>query len=116
MERRDKVLLEVIYKGHACLPCHYMDKAVQEVVPRYDGRVEYRRVCISESREAKRRFVELSIAVYGEEAFRRHLKLAPVPSLFIDGKLAFDVIPPRQALEEAIEAALAGHPPGHYRH
>ena len=116
MERRGKVLLEVIYKGHDCLPCHYMDQAVREVLPKYEGRVEYRRVHISRSREGKRRFVELSIALYGKEAFRRELKLAPVPSLFIDGRLAFDAIPPRPTLEAAIEAALEGHAPGPLAH
>ncbi len=112
MCRRDKIVLEVIYKGHDCLPCHYMDQAVQEVLPKYGDRVEYRRVHLSGSREGKRRFVELSIALYGREAFRREMKLAPVPSLFIDGRLVFDAIPPRPSLEAAIEAALAGFPPG----
>ena len=116
MQRRDRVLLEVIYKGHDCLPCHYMDQAVREVLPKYEGRVEYRRVHIARSREGKRRFVELSIALYGKEAFRREMKLAPVPSLFIDGRLVFDTIPPRPNLEAAIEAALGGGAPGPLPH
>lgn len=37
---------------------------------------------------------------------RKHCRIAPVPSLFIDGELVFDAIPPSFELEEAIEEAL----------
>lgn len=102
----DPVLIEVVYKADYCLPCHYMDEAVREVVPGYAGLVEYRRLCFTESREAKKRFTELSIALYGKEKVYRLERLAPIPSLFIEGELAFDMIPPRPDLEAAIEEAL----------
>jgi hypothetical protein len=107
-----KLLIEVIYKANYCLPCHYMDQAVQEVLPKYSGHVEYRRVSFLDSTENKRRFTELSISLYGKEKVFKLERLAPVPSLFIEGKLAFDMIPPRHELEAAIEQALISHPCG----
>ena len=43
---------------------------------------------------------------YGLEKVENLEQVAPVPSLFIDGELVFDMIPPRFELEEAIERAL----------
>ena len=37
------------------------------------------------------------------------MRIAPVPSLFINGELFFDAIPPRHMLIEAIEEVLAGN-------
>jgi thiol-disulfide isomerase/thioredoxin len=99
------ILIEVMYKADYCLPCLYMDEAVAEVLPKYGNRVEYRKVFFMKQ-EGKERFLALSRALYGEENFRRFHRLAPVPSLFIDGELVFDMIPPRFELEEAIEEAL----------
>jgi len=45
--------------------------------------------------------------LFGESGVYKAHRLAPVPSLFIDGELVFDAIPPRFELEEAIEEALA---------
>ena len=36
------------------------------------------------------------------------MRIAPIPSLFINGELFFDAIPPRYMLEEAIAEVLAG--------
>jgi hypothetical protein len=54
----------------------------------------------------KERFLEISCGLYGEEAVHKHCRVAPVPSLFIDGELFFDAIPPMFELKEAIEEAL----------
>ena len=35
------------------------------------------------------------------------MRIAPIPSLFIDGELFFDAIPPRYMLEEAIKEVIA---------
>lgn len=102
----DKILIEVIYKADYCLPCHFMDEAVREVLPQYAGRVEYRRVEFLKG-NGRKRFFELSCALFGEDAVRTHCRLAPVPSLFIDGELVAESIPPRFELEEAIEDALS---------
>lgn len=100
-----KLLLEVMYKADYCLPCYFMDEAVRDILPEYGKYVEYRRVEFLVG-EGKRRFLELSCKLYGEEAVRKTFRLAPVPSLFIDGELVFDIIPPRFELEEAIQNAL----------
>jgi hypothetical protein len=100
-----KILIEVIYKGDYCLPCLFMDEAVREVVPKYVEYVEYHRVEFMIG-EGKKRFLELSSSLFGEEGVYKHFRLAPVPSLFINGELIFDAIPPRFELEEAIEEVL----------
>jgi len=101
-----RILIEVMYKADYCLPCLYMDEAVREVAPNYGERVDYRRVDFLKG-DGKRRFLELSCSLFGEDGVYKARRLAPVPSLFIDGELVFDAIPPRFELEEAIEEALA---------
>ena len=95
-----------MYKADYCLPCLYMDEAVREVLPKYDEFVEYRRVEFLKG-DGKKRFLELSCSLFGEDGVHRHCRVAPVPSLFINGELFFDAIPPRFELEEAIEEVLA---------
>ena len=109
MENSRKIVIEVMYKADYCLPCYYMDEAFREVLPQYDGQIEYRRVDFMKG-EGKKRFLELSCSLFGEEGVYKHIRLAPVPSLFIDGELVFDGIPPRFELEEAIEEALSEDP------
>jgi len=104
-QKPNTILLEVIYKADYCLPCLFMDEAVREVVPQYIEHVEYRRVEIMVG-DGKKRFLELSSSLFGEEGVRKHFRMAPVPSLFIDGELVFDAIPPKFELEEAIEEVL----------
>ncbi len=97
-----KILIEVMYKADYCLPCLYMDEAVREVIPKYEEFVEYQRVDFMQG-DGKKRFLELSCSLFGKEGVHKHFRLAPVPSLFINGELFFDAIPPRFELEEAIE-------------
>jgi hypothetical protein len=101
-----KVLIEVMYKAEYCLLCFYMDELVSEVVPQYAEKVEYRRVEFLRG-PGKKRFLELSYSLFGKDGVHKHCRLAPVPSIFIDGELCFDVIPPRFELEEAIEEAIS---------
>jgi hypothetical protein len=70
----------------------------------YAHRVEYRRVNLNGS--GKKRFLELSISLFGEEGVYKHKRIAPIPSLFINEALFFDAIPPRHELEEAIQEML----------
>ena len=100
-----KILIEVMYKASYCLPCVYMDEAVREVMSEYDKYVEYHRVEFMKG-DGKERFLELSRSLFGEEGVYRHCRVAPVPSLFINGELFFDAIPPKFELEEAIEEVL----------
>ena len=101
-----KMIIEVMYKADYCLLCYYMDEAVRDILPDYDEHVEYRRVDFLKG-EGKKRFLELSVSLFGEEGVYKKMRIAPIPSLFIDGELFFDAIPPRDMLEEAIEEVLA---------
>ncbi|RJQ85644.1 MAG: hypothetical protein C4519_02975 [Desulfobacteraceae bacterium] len=94
-----------MYKADYCLPCFYMDQTVLEVLAKYADFIDYQRVDFLRG-EGKKRFLELSRLLYGEENFRKHCRLAPVPSLFIDGELVFDAIPPVFELEDAIDEAI----------
>ena len=104
MENLKKILIEVMYKADSCLPCFYMDEAVREILPQYNGRVEYQRVDLKGS--GKERFLELSVSLFGDEGVYKHKRIAPIPSLFIDEELFFDAIPPRHELEDAIKEML----------
>lgn len=101
MDTRKKVLLEVMYKASHCLPCFYMDKAVEEILPEYSDIVEYRRIDL-QTASGKERFLELSVELFGEEGVYEFKRIAPIPSLFINGELFFDAIPPRHELEAGI--------------
>ncbi|MBU0463372.1 MAG: hypothetical protein KKD21_06575 [Proteobacteria bacterium] len=104
MKNFKKILIEVMYKADSCLPCFYMDEAVREILPQYNGRVEYQRVDLKGS--GKERFLELSVSLFGEEGVYKYKRIAPIPSLFIDEELFFDAIPPRHELEDAIQEML----------
>ena len=105
MKDPEKIVIEVMYKADYCLPCCYMDETVLETIPKYAPHVEYRRVDFMKSK-GKKRFLELSCSLFGEEGVYKKFRIAPVPSLFIDGELIFDAIPPAFELEDAIEEAL----------
>jgi hypothetical protein len=96
------MLIEVIYKADYCLPCYYMDETVKKIIPKYRDLIEYRRVDFMKQK-GKKRFLELSCSLFGKERVYKECKLAPVPSLFINGELFFDAIPPLFELEKAIE-------------
>jgi len=108
MDKAKKMVIEVMYKADYCLLCYYMDEAVREIVPKYENYVEYHRVDMLKG-EGKKRFLNLSISLFGEEGVYKKLRIAPIPSLFINGELFFDSIPPRPMLEEAIEEVIAEH-------
>jgi hypothetical protein len=103
-----KIIIEVMFKAEYCLICKYMDEAIREVLPEYQDYVEYRRVDILRG-EGKKRFLELSVDLFGEDGVYKKMRIAPIPSMFINGELFFDTIPPRPMLEEAIEAVIAEH-------
>jgi len=100
------MIIEVMYKADYCLLCYYMDEAVRDILPDYAEHVEYRRVDFLKG-EGKKRFLELSVSLFGEDGVYKKMRIAPIPSLFIDGELFFDAIPPRYMLEEAIKEVIA---------
>lgn len=109
MKPSEKIIVETLYKADYCLPCVYMEAAIQAVLPRYRHTVDYRRVNILAS-DGKQRFLEISCELFGEEAVKKHYRLAPVPSLLINGELVFDQIPPEFELIEALEEAIMESP------
>lgn len=100
-----KLKIEVMYKADYCLPCYYMDESVREIMPDYQDRATYSRVDIL-TPDGKQRFLDLSVSLFGEDGVFRHKRIAPIPSLFIDGELFFDAIPPRHELEDALQEML----------
>jgi len=100
------MIIEVMYKADYCLLCYYMDEAVRDILPDYAEHVEYRRVDFLKG-DGKKRFLELSVSLFGEEGVYKKMRIAPIPSLFINGELFFDAIPPRHMLKEAIDEILA---------
>ena len=106
MACNEKMIIEVMYKADYCLLCYYMDEAVRDIMPDYAEHVEYRRVDFLKG-DGKKRFLELSVSLFGEDGVYKKMRIAPIPSLFIDGELFFDAIPPRYMLEEAIKEVIA---------
>jgi hypothetical protein len=100
--------LEIVYQGSHCPASYYMAQAVEEVLPLYGERIRYTKLEYQKCQEHSRRLLELSVSLFGEEAVRNSLKLAPIPSIFINGQLVFDIIPIRGELELAIETFLNG--------
>lgn len=98
--------LEIIYMGHQSPSCFYMAEAVEVIRPNYGNAVRVTRVEFMRSRVHACRLYELSVHLYGEEAVRKKKKVAPIPSLFIDGELIFDCIPPQDELVKAINFHL----------
>lgn len=97
--------LEVIYGGDHNLACFYMAEAVKVVASNFEEELKWDVVYVFKKEGAKR-FYDLSVAEYGEENVKKHLCLAPVPSIFIDQKLIFDQIPPVEELEDTIKQMI----------
>ncbi len=73
-----------------------MARVVETVVPGFAGRVEWEKVVTKELAGAMR-FGELT---------RQLGRPAPVPSIFIDGELAFDTTPSTEELEAHLTSML----------
>ncbi|MEW6274742.1 MAG: hypothetical protein AB1556_06465 [Bacillota bacterium] len=90
------VLLEVIYEGDHCIPCVYALETAEEAAAAFGGRVKVATVYLRQVEGALR----YKILSYGLG------KPAPIPSLFINGKLSFDYTPPVEELQDALRLAL----------
>ena len=90
-----EVHVEVIYEGDHCIPCVYMAKVVEAVTVKFDDQVRWNKVLLREKAGA-RRFYDLSKSLG---------KPAPIPSIFINGKLCFNTTPSVEELEVAIKGA-----------
>ncbi len=98
--------LEIIYSGHQCPSSFYMAQAVEDVAPAYGDHLKITKIEYSRNKDHARRLYDLSVALYGEEAVRTGQKIAPIPSIFINSELVFNMIPPRYELIDAIKFFL----------
>ncbi len=92
----EPVLLEVIYEGDHCLPCVYMLETAEEAAAVFGGRVKVATVYLRQVEGALR----YKILSYGLG------RPAPIPSLFINGRLCFDYTPPVEELQDALRLVL----------
>ena len=93
-----KLLIEVISEGPHCIPCEYAIKSVREIAPIFAGRMQWRVVLLKERKGAER-YLELT---------QKLGKNPPIPSILINGQLAFERIPGPHLLRTTIERVLEG--------
>jgi uroporphyrinogen decarboxylase len=86
----DKVIVDIItLDSESCAPCQYMVEAVKKVAPQFEGVVEWR---------------EHAIKKMDAVTFMSSLMVKNIPTICIDGKIAFvSQIPPKGDLIAAIQ-------------
>lgn len=89
----DKVIVDVItLDSESCAPCQYMVEAVKKITPHFEGIVEWR---------------EHAIKKLEAVTFMSSLMVKNIPTICIDGKIAFvSQIPPKQVLIAAIQKRI----------
>ena len=92
------VLVEVICERYHCVMYDYAITTVEFVAEDFEGKVEVRPVVRRGNRENAERFIELC------RLNGRHLS---VPTILIDGRVAFTDVPGPEELRNAIKGALA---------
>jgi thiol-disulfide isomerase/thioredoxin len=91
-----KAFVEVIYEGDHCIPCVYMAEVVEEAVKKFGELVHWEKVVLKR-RSGATRYAALSVKMGA---------VAPIPSIFINEELVFEIIPPVEVLEEYLEKVL----------
>jgi len=91
--KSDKVIVDIItLDSESCAPCQYMVEAVKRITPHFEGVVEWR---------------EHSIKKMEAVSFMSSLMVKNIPTICIDGKIAFvSQIPPQNQLIEAIQKRI----------
>lgn len=89
----DKVIVDIItLDSESCAPCQYMVEAVKRVAPYFEGVVEWR---------------EHAIKKMEAVSFMSSLMVKNIPTICIDGKIAFvSKIPPERELVAAIQKRI----------
>lgn len=89
----DKVIVDIItLDSESCAPCQYMVEAVKQVAPQFEGVVEWR---------------EHAIKKMEAVSFMSSLMVKNIPTICIDGKIAFvSQIPPKTELIAAIQKRI----------
>ncbi len=96
-KRQDRILVEVICERYHCVMYDYAITTVEFVAEDFEGRVEVRPIVRRGNRESAERYLELC-RING-----RHLS---VPTILIDGRVAFTDVPGPEELRKAIEEGL----------
>ena len=89
----DKVIVDIItLDSESCAPCQYMVEAVKRIAPQFEGVVEWR---------------EHAIKKMEAVTFMSSLMVKNIPTICIDGKIAFvSKIPPKSELIAAIQKRI----------
>ena len=89
----DKVIVDIItLDSESCAPCQYMVEAVKRIAPQFEGVVEWR---------------EHAIKKMDAVTFMSSLMVKNIPTICIDGKIAFvSKIPPKGELMAAIQKRI----------
>lgn len=90
------VVLEIPYEGDHCAPCVYMLETAEEAAAGLGDLVKVEILYLRHT-DAALRYKILSYELG---------RPAPIPSIFINGKLCFDAIPPVEDLREAVMQIL----------
>ncbi len=91
--KTDKVIVDIItLDSESCAPCQYMVEAVKRIAPHFEGIVEWR---------------EHAIKKMESVTFMASLMVKNIPTICIDGKIAFvSKIPPKTELIAAIQKRI----------
>lgn len=92
-----KALIEIVARQKGCMLCDLAVAVLEEIAPEFDtGALEWRVVDVS-SREGVIRQAELAAICKRQP---------PVPSIVINGQIAFDTIPNPDELSRAVRAII----------
>ncbi|MFW2364953.1 MAG: HUIPC motif thioredoxin-like (seleno)protein [Desulforhopalus sp.] len=91
-----KIYLEVIHEGPHCIPCEYMAKVVETVAPEFGDKLHWEKVIITRRKGAFRY----------DDLCKSMGRLPPVPSIFINGELVFDITPGPEKLRDHLLSLL----------
>lgn len=78
------------------MPCVYMARLVKEVIKKFGNAVRYTKV-ITKTQEGAKRYQEIN---------KQHKKLVPIPSIIINGRLAFKTIPGKEELVDFLNIII----------
>ena len=92
----NRIHLEIIHEGPHCMPCEYMAKVVETVAPEFGDLLHWEKVIITR-RKGAFRYDDLRQALG---------RLPPVPSIFINGELVFDITPGPEKLREHLASLI----------
>lgn len=94
-----KVMVEIVAKQKGCMLCDLAIAILEEIAPEFRKGILQWKVVDVGSREGVMRHTELGAICK---------RMPAVPSLVINGRIAFDNIPDIEALSEAVRKAM--HP------